>query len=71
MARARVVIGLLGIIGFIALGGYASRTLSEALMSGADLSAVQVIQLYSETTFYGVVGLGVLLGAYVMTRVAP
>jgi len=69
MAQTRLIVGLLGMIGF----GFLWWTTSQTILSAATrkAGAIQVIQLYSEARFYGVIGLGVLLGAYIITRIVP
>jgi hypothetical protein len=53
--------------------GFLWWTTSQTILSAATrkAGAIQVIQLYSEARFYGVIGLGVLLGAYIITRIVP
>ena len=67
MGLLRVVIGLLGLAAFAYLGWNTTQT----VMNATTASAVQLIQLYAEGAFYGVVGAGLVLAAYVLTRAAP
>lgn len=71
MAQIRIFVGAIGLMAFGYLAWATTQTIANATASGRDISAIQIIQLYSESSFYGIVGLGLLLAAYILTRAAP
>lgn len=70
MREARLVIGIVGLLAFAYVSFHTLDTLRTALASGRDVSAIQVMQVYSEGIFYGAMALGFVLSGYVLTRTA-
>jgi hypothetical protein len=64
------VIGTAGLFAFLNFTYQTLHTLNTVLSSRREISAIQVMQLYSEGIFYGTMALGFVLSAYVLTRVA-
>lgn len=63
---ARVAIGLVLIAALVLIAGQLHDTLSNAPQ---DISAVQVIQVYTEALFKAVIAIGAGIAGYVVTRV--
>jgi hypothetical protein len=69
MLQFRAVIGAAGLLAFVYVAVDTHLTLTTALSSGREISAIQIIQVYSGGIFYGTVALGLVLSAYVLTRI--
>lgn len=67
-AGARVLIGLAGIGGLAYQ--YHSAQDDMRLADRADASAVQIVQLWTPHIFYAIVIIGLVMSAYIITRVS-
>ena len=62
----RILLGVGAAIYFLWLLGTTLSSIERAI--DAEASAIQAIQIYSESLFWGLVGLGVVFGLYVLSR---
>ncbi len=68
---ARVIIGVAGAIALVLIAVNTSSTFADAEEARLEISAVQVIQVYSEGLFWMVFTVGLVVAGYIASKLVP